>query len=400
MLVRLTSRCALRRLSMAGTRSWAFSITPPTVAVYHAGPRPCSGTQVNRDGWVLTAAHCVTTDKSVDGPLKPIGNFRATPPRTPAPGLQPPANAVAASGTIQRPGGLNIALILFPGLASSAFVSYQRQSGTFDFAHPSEHIFSYANFGAWGYGRYATGNDGPTFSDEISWNSGAGVLRWGWLRVVSYTSPFYRIDDPSMTQITWKGDSGGPLVANRASDKSLNGNTMVVPAQISVHATSAGGLYGQFLADDVAIWNIIPFLNDKLGWFFIKSLSNWDVNNGYLDVRNGSSADGTPAQVHSLADWSAQHWQYHPSTLEIKNENGKCLDVQWNNSADRTPVWMWTCNGGPAQKWSWTKRQELVNANGKCLSVDNLLNTSPLMITTCGSNPNAWLQRWTISASP
>ncbi|PZG00258.1 ThuA domain-containing protein [Micromonospora endophytica] len=113
-----------------------------------------------------------------------------------------------------------------------------------------------------------------------------------------------------------------------------------------------------------------------------------------LDVRNGSSADGTQIQIWSCNGAAAQTWTVTPnSTIRAL---GKCLDVNGAGSADGTKIQLWTCNGGGAQVWSAQSNGTLRNPNsGKCLDVSN--NSSAdgqaVHLWTCHTNAN---QRWVL----
>ncbi|MGC5032581.1 ThuA domain-containing protein [Micromonospora sp. DT229] len=113
-----------------------------------------------------------------------------------------------------------------------------------------------------------------------------------------------------------------------------------------------------------------------------------------LDVRNGSSADGTQVQILTCNGSAAQTWTVTPnSTIRAL---GKCLDVNGGAAADGTKIQLWTCNGGGAQNWSAQSNGTLRNPqSGKCLDVSN--NSSAdgqaVHLWTCHTNAN---QRWTL----
>ncbi|TDC60799.1 DUF1080 domain-containing protein, partial [Micromonospora sp. KC207] len=69
-----------------------------------------------------------------------------------------------------------------------------------------------------------------------------------------------------------------------------------------------------------------------------------------LDVRNGSSADGTQVQINACNGAAGQQWTV--GTDATIRSLGKCLDVNGGSSADGAKVQLWTCNGGGAQRWS------------------------------------------------
>ena len=73
-----------------------------------------------------------------------------------------------------------------------------------------------------------------------------------------------------------------------------------------------------------------------------------------LDVEPGNAASGTPVWIWDCNGGDAQKWTYDPGSGTVRNPAlGKCLDVQWGNFVGGTPVWIWDCNGGDAQKWTY-----------------------------------------------
>ncbi|MEV0897224.1 ThuA domain-containing protein [Actinoplanes sp. NPDC049802] len=87
-----------------------------------------------------------------------------------------------------------------------------------------------------------------------------------------------------------------------------------------------------------------------------------------LDVRNGSSADGTQVQIASCSGVAGQQWTVTPgSTVKALN---KCLDVSGNSTANGARVQLWTCNGGANQVWQAAADGSVRNPrSGKCLDV-------------------------------
>ncbi len=70
-----------------------------------------------------------------------------------------------------------------------------------------------------------------------------------------------------------------------------------------------------------------------------------------MDVRDGSSIDGTPVQLYTCTPGvPAQRWSYDPETQELRNL-GKCLDASGGGTADRTKLIIWECHAGANQQW-------------------------------------------------
>jgi hypothetical protein len=102
----------------------------------------------------------------------------------------------------------------------------------------------------------------------------------------------------------------------------------------------------------------------------------WDFHDvrlrGYggrcLDTADATTAPGTLTGMFSCLDSQAsQRWSF-TSAGEIRTSTGECLDAQWGSSADGTPVWIWDCNGTPAQQWIFFYGQ-ILGPGFKCLTV-------------------------------
>ncbi|WP_036372783.1 ThuA domain-containing protein [Micromonospora sp. ATCC 39149] len=113
-----------------------------------------------------------------------------------------------------------------------------------------------------------------------------------------------------------------------------------------------------------------------------------------LDVRNGSSADGTQVQLFTCNGAAGQQWTVGgDSTIRSL---GKCLDVNGGSSADGAKVQLWTCNGGGAQRWAAQSDGSLRNTqSGKCLDVsgNNSADGTAVNQWSCHGGAN---QKWTL----
>ncbi|WP_307629214.1 lectin [Streptomyces turgidiscabies] len=113
-----------------------------------------------------------------------------------------------------------------------------------------------------------------------------------------------------------------------------------------------------------------------------------------LDVRNGSSADGTAVQISSCTGAAGQRWTVTPgATVKAL---GKCLDVSGNSTADGARVLLWSCNGGANQNWQANSDGSLRNPrSGKCLDVSGA-NTSDGTLVQLWSCLGGTNQKWTL----
>ncbi|WFE57464.1 ThuA domain-containing protein [Micromonospora sp. WMMD712] len=113
-----------------------------------------------------------------------------------------------------------------------------------------------------------------------------------------------------------------------------------------------------------------------------------------LDVRNGSSADGTQIQLFTCNGAAGQQWTV--GTDSTLRSLGKCLDVNGGSSADGAKVQLWSCNGGGAQRWAAQSDGSLRNTqSGKCLDVsgNNSADGAVVHQWSCHGGTN---QKWTL----
>ncbi|MEU8052836.1 MULTISPECIES: ThuA domain-containing protein [Micromonospora] len=113
-----------------------------------------------------------------------------------------------------------------------------------------------------------------------------------------------------------------------------------------------------------------------------------------LDVRNGSSADGTQIQLFTCNGAAGQQWTV--GTDSTLRSLGKCLDVNGGSSADGAKVQLWSCNGGGAQRWAAQSDGSLRNTqSGKCLDVSGNSSADGAVVHqwSCHGGTN---QKWTL----
>ncbi len=132
---------------------------------------------------------------------------------------------------------------------------------------------------------------------------------------------------------------------------------------------------------------------------------NWGSNapttgpiTGYVgkcvDVRGGSSTNGTPVQIYTCNGTNAQQWSVNTNgTLTVL---GKCMDITGGGTSNGTKVQIYDCNGSGAQQWISTNGQLVNPQSGRCLDDTNWSTTdaTQLQIWDCTGNAN---QKWTPS---
>ncbi|MFD8754263.1 ricin-type beta-trefoil lectin domain protein [Kitasatospora sp. NPDC059577] len=103
-----------------------------------------------------------------------------------------------------------------------------------------------------------------------------------------------------------------------------------------------------------------------------------------LDVRGGSTANGTQTQIWDCLGNVNQTWKVGADgTVRAV---GNCLDVEGGRTGNGTLVRTWECNGSGAQKWQARADGSLVNPqSGRCLDVRDVssANGAVLQIWDC-----------------
>jgi glucosylceramidase len=116
-----------------------------------------------------------------------------------------------------------------------------------------------------------------------------------------------------------------------------------------------------------------------------------------LDVTDGGTADGTPAQMWACSGGANQKWTR--GTDGTLRALGKCLDVAGPSATDGAVVHLWTCYAGAtSQQWRYTAAGELQNVfAGKCLDVkdNSVADGARLQIWSC---TGATHQKWNVPA--
>ncbi|WP_277752735.1 RICIN domain-containing protein [Streptomyces sp. L2] len=111
-----------------------------------------------------------------------------------------------------------------------------------------------------------------------------------------------------------------------------------------------------------------------------------------LDVQGSGKTNGTPVQIYTCNDTSAQRWQVFGDDggYALRNINAqKCLDVKSSDDANGTKIQIWTCNGSAAQRWNFDAHaaSELRNAaTDKCLDLNSFANGKDSWLWSCDNS--------------
>jgi hypothetical protein len=70
-----------------------------------------------------------------------------------------------------------------------------------------------------------------------------------------------------------------------------------------------------------------------------------------LDVRNSSTANGTPVQLAECNRSAAQQWQWRGDGTLVNTNANRCLDAEGGRSTNGTRLLIWDCRGRQNQLW-------------------------------------------------
>ena len=114
-----------------------------------------------------------------------------------------------------------------------------------------------------------------------------------------------------------------------------------------------------------------------------------------MDVSNAAATNGTAIWLYNCNGTPAQTWRVGANS-SLRSALGKCLDVTNAATANGSPVQLYSCNGTSAQMWQLTTTGTLKNpASGRCLTPagEATFETTRLQIADCdGSAAQIWQQ--------
>jgi beta-glucanase (GH16 family) len=115
-----------------------------------------------------------------------------------------------------------------------------------------------------------------------------------------------------------------------------------------------------------------------------------------IDIPFANPADGTLLDMWDCSATGAHHRWTFPADGTVRSM-GKCMDPAGAGTANGTPIQIVTCNGNPAQRFTFTAAGDLVNVSAnRCVDVKdrNPNNGAKLVLWDCSGQSN---QKWTKS---
>lgn len=112
-----------------------------------------------------------------------------------------------------------------------------------------------------------------------------------------------------------------------------------------------------------------------------------------IDVPNGSTTNGTQAQLWDCTGGTPQRWTY-TAARQLQVYGNKCLDASGQGTANGTQAIIWDCHGGANQQWNLTANGTITGVqSGLCLDANgaSTANGTRLILWACNAQQN---QQW------
>ncbi|WP_329021804.1 RICIN domain-containing protein [Streptomyces sp. NBC_01423] len=117
-----------------------------------------------------------------------------------------------------------------------------------------------------------------------------------------------------------------------------------------------------------------------------------------LDITDGSSVNGTPAQLFDCNGGAAQEFSWQDDgTLRVLD---KCLDVRGGSDATGALIQLYACAGVEQQKFAHLPDGTIYSSkSGKCVAVQgDIVNYARLGLASC--DPKQQTQQWAAASAP
>lgn len=198
---------------------------------------------------------------------------------------------------------------------------------------------------------------------------------------------------------TEKGDSGGAVYTYNAdwsvSAKGIHSGSGPHPSfpngrvEYFTEILQASAYFGGTLKTGSKIYWVINDNSDKC-----------------LDVEGDATGNGVAIIQYECHGRINQQWYFedvpysYPAKVKIVNERGKCLSIDQNLQTNGAKAHTWTCfDNNDGQQWVRNSNGTLVNNYGKCLGIDYNSADDRARVTQwdCIGAPS---QKWVLFAAP
>lgn len=345
------------------------------VAVFRDGEEPCSGTVI-KDGWVLTACHCVTVNnaESAEGAVeKPLSEIMIAPTSNYNPGVEDPPTGSHGITDMHLHPYFDIALLETPGIeAVYPYAVWQSPTANLEGT----------NVLAFGYGMN-------------SWDgSGRGRLRFGWLTASWAEQNIIRYDTNTNGQQLYHGDSGGPsFIWGHLSSGEQYRYLVGVHQSITSDNSSGRGI-------DHGIYAISNWLQEKMGYLYIHRTVNYNRvgdETKYFDVKYNRNVNGTKVWLWHYSGSSAQQWKYNTMNKKIFNKRGKCITINNDYDSLYSQISIEDCVNKDSQRWYFKNDKTIRSTSGYCLTASGNNSGSSIYLDRC---QGLEAQRWATAFVP
>jgi hypothetical protein len=122
--------------------------------------------------------------------------------------------------------------------------------------------------------------------------------------------------------------------------------------------------------------------------------SRGNTNTGTVVVSGGN----WPSAARSVMASAGIQTSTSQNVQIVGTQSGRCVDVPNASTTNGTQVYLWDCNGGTNQRWTYTAGRQLMVYGNKCLdaSGQGTGNGTPAIIWDCNGQTN---QQWNVNAN-
>ncbi|WP_445585622.1 ricin-type beta-trefoil lectin domain protein [Streptomyces resistomycificus] len=205
----------------------------------------------------------------------------------------------------------------------------------------------------------------------------------------------------------------GPVDPNKVLGKQVADASAEWQQEVSSQATQRNQILGANVGATKALATGSKALGEMLGYSWIADrLARWQdywsaggpgwIGDSPMVIHAHGAADkcleaggakkdnGTPVQIYTCNGGPGQKWSIRGDAL-VNVNSGKCLDVKSNDTVNGTLLQLWTCNKSAAQKWEYNTHAttRLYNpGTANCLDLATYANGRDARMWDCkGTDP-------------